>query len=73
MLGMKGGGVRELILGPDLAFGESGGGPVPDDATLCFEVQIVSVPWRSTRWFRSAVGNVVSTRSPYVCAALLFL
>jgi FKBP-type peptidyl-prolyl cis-trans isomerase len=39
--GMKPGGVRKLVLTPDLGYGASGtpGGPIPPNATLIFEVQ----------------------------------
>ena len=39
--GMLVGGTRELIIGPDLAYGSSGQGPVPPNATLFFEVQVL--------------------------------
>ncbi len=39
--GMRVGGQRELIIGPDLAYGSSGQGSVPPNATLFFEVEIL--------------------------------
>ena len=39
--GMNVGGTRELIIGPDLAYGSSGQGDVPPNATLFFEVEVL--------------------------------
>jgi len=42
--GMRVGGQRELLIGPALAYGAGGQGSVPPNATLFFEVEILSVP-----------------------------
>jgi FKBP-type peptidyl-prolyl cis-trans isomerase FkpA len=41
--GVKAGGLRRLVLPPSLAYGTSRNGPIPPNATLVFEIEVVSV------------------------------
>ena len=42
--GMKVGGLRRLVIPPSLAYGSVRTGPLPPNATLVFEIELLSVP-----------------------------
>ena len=42
-VGMREGGIRRLIIPPDLAYGSSGQGDIPGNATLVFDIELFTV------------------------------
>jgi FKBP-type peptidyl-prolyl cis-trans isomerase len=41
--GMKPGGTRKIVIGSQLGYGPQGNGPIPPNATLVFDIQLVKV------------------------------
>ncbi len=41
--GMQVGGIRRLVIPPSLAYGSTRNGPIPANATLLFEIELVNV------------------------------
>ena len=41
--GMRAGGLRRLVIPPSLAFGDTGSGPIPRNAWVVFDIDLVSI------------------------------
>ena len=41
--GMRVGGDRQVVIPPQLAYGQHGNGPVPPNATLVFEIELLAM------------------------------
>jgi FKBP-type peptidyl-prolyl cis-trans isomerase FkpA len=43
LIGMQSGGIRRLVIRPELAYGRAGKYPIPPLTTLVFEIEVVSI------------------------------
>ena len=43
VVGMRVGGLRRLVLPPELGYGSTGSGPIPPNASLVFDIELLSV------------------------------
>jgi FKBP-type peptidyl-prolyl cis-trans isomerase len=71
LLGMRPGGQRTLVVGPTLAYGESGTPDVPANSNLLYELELVAVPRTEVRELAAGAGPEVQVGDfacvDYVC------
>jgi peptidylprolyl isomerase len=55
--GMQVGDKRTLVIPPDLAYGETGSGPIPPDATITFDIEVLDVTETAAESPPEVTGN----------------